>query len=123
MLRKMQIEGRNISGQWAEKRGWRNLWPIQSRMAMERETKMKISKCKGCGAPIVWIKTTGGKAMPCDPNWVTYKSEPGGPNRIVTSIGQVLSCKTGVASYEADGVGYVPHWSTCKEADSFRGKR
>lgn len=84
---------------------------------------MKISKCKGCGAPIVWIKTTGGKAMPCDPNLVTYKAERGGSNRIVMPTGQVVSCKTGVASNEADGIGYVPHWSTCKAAGSFRGKR
>ncbi len=28
--------------------------------------KLKISKCRSCGAPIVWITTTNGKAMPCD---------------------------------------------------------
>lgn len=38
---------------------------------------MNKATCRGCGAPIVWIKTPAGKAMPCDPAPVyqnrTYK--------------------------------------------------
>ena len=34
---------------------------------------MKIVKCKSCGAPIVWIETVNGKAMPCDAEAVEYQ--------------------------------------------------
>lgn len=56
-----------------------------------------MSKCKGCGAEIVWIKTPAGKAMPCDPNKVT----------IVTERGATVT-------------GYIPHWATCTAAKSFK---
>ena len=56
-----------------------------------------MSKCKGCGAEIVWIKTTAGKAMPCDLNKMT----------IVTESGETVT-------------GYIPHWATCPAAKSFK---
>lgn len=28
--------------------------------------QLERGKCRGCPAPIVWIKTTAGKAVPCD---------------------------------------------------------
>lgn len=31
-----------------------------------------MSICKGCGRPIKWPKTTGGKSMPVDEEPVTY---------------------------------------------------
>lgn len=34
---------------------------------------MNKATCRGCGAPIVWIKTPAGKAMPCDPAPVYYR--------------------------------------------------
>lgn len=39
---------------------------------------MNKATCRGCGAPIVWIKTPAGKAMPCDPAPVYYKATPPG---------------------------------------------
>ena len=42
---------------------------------------MNRATCRGCGAPIVWIKTPAGKAMPCDPAPVYYKAAPGGKDR------------------------------------------
>ena len=39
---------------------------------------MKTTTCKACGNPIVWIRTTKGKSMPCDANPVAYKEEHGG---------------------------------------------
>ena len=44
-----------------------------------------------------WIKTTTGKAMPCDLNKVT----------IVTESGETVT-------------GYTPHWATCPAAKSFK---
>ena len=35
---------------------------------------MKKATCRGCGAPIVWIRTAAGKSMPCDAEPVLYKA-------------------------------------------------
>ena len=70
---------------------------------------MKTTTCKACGKPIVWIHTTKGKSMPCDAEPVAYKEVKGGKEKIVTPNGEVIS-----------GIGYIPHWSTCPQANSFR---
>ena len=75
---------------------------------------MKIKKCRWCGANIIWIKTMAGKAMPCDPQEVMYKT--GGAERIVTPHGEVVACticETEDQKLNADGIGYIPHWATC----------
>ena len=48
---------------------------------------MNKATCRGCGAPIVWIKTPAGKAMPCDPAPVYYKATPDGKDKVVTTRG------------------------------------
>ena len=58
---------------------------------------MVTSKCRGCQAEIIWIKTTGGKNMPCDPEKIT----------IVTEAGETHT-------------GYIPHWATCKKSKDFK---
>ncbi len=55
--------------------------------------------CKGCGAEIVWLKTKSGKNMPCNAEKTT----------IITESGEVIT-------------GYVPHWGTCSQSHTFRGK-
>ena len=59
-----------------------------------------MSKCKGCGAEIIWIKTKAGKSMPCNLEKIT----------IVTEQGETI-------------VGYVPHWATCSKANDFKEKK
>lgn len=59
----------------------------------------KESKCKGCGQPIVWVKTSKGKNMPVDPEEVT----------IITMGG---------VTYK----GRIVHWVTCPESDQFKKK-
>lgn len=81
---------------------------------------MRRGKCRGCGANIVWISTPGGKSMPCDAEPVLYRERAGAPGKVVTPNGEVLSCELNVASDEATGAGYVPHWATCPEAGKFR---
>lgn len=79
--------------------------------------------CKKCKEPIMFIRTAAGKAMPCDPFITYYKQVDGGKDRIVTPNGQTLSCIILPDSTDADGYGYVPHWATCRHADSFRRKK
>ena len=48
-----------------------------------------MSVCRGCGAPINWIKTTEGRNMPIDPEPVLI-IEGGGTDRFVTDEGAVV---------------------------------
>lgn len=57
----------------------------------------QISKCKGCGADIIWVKTKNGKSMPCDAK----------KQIIVTETGEVVS-------------GYTSHFATCPKSKDFK---
>ena len=80
-----------------------------------------MRQCKACGAQIIWIKTPGGKSMPCDAQPVTYQAQSKAKDKIVTQNGEVISCIIGPEDInEATGIGYVPHWATCPNSDKFR---
>lgn len=84
---------------------------------------MRIGFCRGCGQPILWIKTTGGKSLPCDPDPLTYREAAKGRERIVTPNGEVLACEIESDTSKATGIGYKAHWSTCPKADDFRRRK
>ena len=85
---------------------------------------MRTGSCRKCKAAIIWIRTPGGKSMPCDAAPVYYTAKPkSGSKRIVTPNGEVLACEYTEDPHKAAGTGFVPHWATCPEADSFRGRR
>lgn len=76
--------------------------------------------CRGCGRPIVWIKTLGGKSMPCDPEPVTYWKDPNGTHKVVTPNGEVVTADIDGFPKTATGMGYVSHFATCPNAAEFR---
>lgn len=79
------------------------------------------TRCKSCGAPIRWIKMASGKSMPVNPDQVVYWWRPGGAaGKVVTPNGEVLSCDFDGELEKATGVGYIPHWATCPNADQHR---
>ena len=95
---------------------------------------MNKATCRGCGAPIVWIKTPAGKAMPCDPAPVYTRprpphparpgagldpAPPGGKDKLVPTRGEAVSCEI-VPGAEATDAGYRPHWATCPQAGQFK---
>lgn len=83
-----------------------------------------MAKCRGCGEDIIFIKSPAGKFIPCDPSKVIYSNPGEGKARVVTQSGEVVSCTIGADdTSKAVGVGYIPHWSTCKAANQFRTKR
>lgn len=85
---------------------------------------MKQAACRSCGTAIVFIRTPGGKSMPCNAAPVYYIEKPRtGGKRIVTPNGQVLSCEYTEDPNKATGTGFVPHWATCPYADRFRAQR
>lgn len=82
----------------------------------------KETKCRGCGAPIVFVKTAAGKQMPCNPGRKPFWKKPRGSGRVVTIDGEVLSCEFDGPRSEVSGFGFVSHFSTCPNAGSFRKK-
>ena len=77
--------------------------------------------CKACGAAIIWIRTPAGKSMPCNASPVYYIEKPrSGMKRVVLQNGEVLACEYTDDPNKATGVGYVPHWSTCRNEAKFR---
>ena len=84
---------------------------------------MREESCRSCGAAIVWIKTPGGKSMPCNAAPVYYIAKPkSGKQRIVTPNGEVIACEYTEDPHKATGTEYIPHWSTCANADIHRKK-
>ena len=81
-----------------------------------------MAKCKGCGASIIFIKTSNGKNIPCDAGSVTYWANKGAKGKIVTPNGEVISCEFSGDIDKATGIGHVPHWATCPEAGRFKKK-
>ncbi len=80
------------------------------------------TKCRGCGAPIVFVKTVAGKSMPCDPCRVPFWIKQGGSKKILTMSGEVVSCELNGPRATVSGFGYVSHFGTCPQANNFRKK-
>lgn len=80
-----------------------------------------MSICKGCGAPLEWIKTTAGRSMPVDPAPVFVIEGPG-PDCFITDEGEVIRGRAARPEEESHDlpVAFVPHWKTCPAASSFR---
>ena len=76
-----------------------------------------MSKCKTCGAEIIWLPTLGGKNMPCDAKPIPYTEDPSGSLTLVTSDGRVVKAKADICS---DKMGYTSHFATCPDADRWR---
>lgn len=80
-----------------------------------------MAKCKSCGAEIIWIKTAGGKKIPCDAEEVTYWAGKGA--KIVTPNGEVINASLTGPTQKALGIGYISHFATCPYADQHRKAR
>ena len=90
-------------------------------MQLCREEKWDgMSRCRSCGAEIIWIKMASGKSMPVDPDPVTYWARPGAAGKVVTPNGEVYSCVFEGNLSQATGLGYISHFSTCPNAASHR---
>ncbi len=87
-----------------------------------------MSNCIACGAPLVWIKTLAGKAMPVDHTPVIVTFDPASKLAFVSRTGRVihgrpLANATDPPTYtdtEKTFLGYPPHWATCPQAQRFR---
>ena len=78
-----------------------------------------MSKCKSCGAEIIWIKSARGKMMPCNPQKIRYRNAypMGNTKLLVTPEGEIV---TGTIDPSSDTYGYESHFATCPAASRFR---
>ena len=77
-----------------------------------------MSKCKSCGAEILWILTRGGKNIPCDPEKVYYsQNDRTGKLVLVLPSGFI---DRGDEDSTSEKFGYISHFSTCPNADFHR---
>ncbi|MFV0414296.1 MAG: hypothetical protein ACK5L3_13700 [Oscillospiraceae bacterium] len=86
---------------------------------------MKQTKCKGCGAPISFIKTAKGKWAPVNPRPIYFEPDPHGDIFLLNSRGEYVR-GYGVPPhgvYDPHRVGYLPHWKSCPAASSFKDKQ
>ena len=79
-----------------------------------------MSRCKSCGAEIIWIKMKSGKAMPVDAEQVTYWEKPRAAGKVITPNGEIVSCEFEGDLQKATGIGYISHFSTCPNAGKHR---
>lgn len=70
-----------------------------------------MSRCRSCGAEIIWILTAAGKKMPCNPEPVTF-TRAGGPDTFVLASGKVERGRRG----SGPQTGFISHFATCPEA-------
>ena len=86
---------------------------------LSRETK-----CKYCGKPIAFIKTTAGKSMPVDPEPVEFWPEFLGEKFVLMDgsvhSGMRIPERVKVGSEE---IGYISHFSTCPYAAEARQRK
>ena len=80
-----------------------------------------MAKCRGCGAPIVWLQTENQRMIPCDPLPVGYRERAGARGKILTRDGHIVSCD--FTNDPTAETGYMPHFATCPNAADFKKAR
>lgn len=82
---------------------------------------MNASTCRGCGAPIVFVKSALGKYIPCDAQLVRYRANPNGKDMVVVEGEGVVRCDLDFEGF-ATGMARISHFATCPQAGKFRRK-
>ena len=91
----------------------------------------KQTLCRACKAPIIFIKTTAGKTMPCDAEAIPFYAGADGAHGIETFVTPDGQIKRGyrygsiseLGKTENQLVGYISHFATCTNPDFFRKPR
>ena len=83
---------------------------------------LNAGTCRGCGQPIIWIRSAAGKPMPCNPEPVKYWESSTARQLIVLPNGVVVTGRLSGPRGGETGEGYISHFATCTKADRFRGR-
>jgi len=79
-----------------------------------------ITRCRSCGAPIIWRTTSSGKSMPCDAYPVNIVPNPKSKNKYLDRFGKIIGGDITDAAGDHTELVHVPHWATCDKPDQFR---
>lgn len=84
---------------------------------------IRSTECRACHAKIFFIKTNKGTSIPVDEESVLFVPDPAGQATFVMIDGTTQrGWKVGTEG-ENTKIGYISHFATCTEADSFRKRR
>lgn len=87
----------------------------------------KQTLCRACKAPIIFIKTTAGKTMPCDAHSVYFVPDPLATELYVLPDGSTKRGRSTTEDastlIEKPEIGYTSHFATCTNPDFFRKPR
>lgn len=78
------------------------------------------TKCRACGATIMFLKTAKGKTMPVDEGAVFFKAHPDGKELFILGDGSTMRGNQVSDRAEGDQFGYISHFATCPAAGMFR---
>lgn len=85
------------------------------------------TKCRACGAEIMFIETTLYKKTPVDAEAVWVRPDPKGPGTYVLPNGGTIRGEAVGDAFDDENVGlklaYVSHFATCTNPDTFRKPR
>ena len=81
------------------------------------------TKCRACGAEIMFIKTKAGKTIPVDTESRRFFPEKDGKELFVMLDGSTKRGRSVMAEIDGTEIGFISHFATCPEADSFRKPR
>lgn len=73
-----------------------------------------MSKCRNCGADLMWVRTKAGRNMPCNTEKVFFIK--GGPETFVTEKGDIVTGTRTAIRVAPAVIGHVPHYTTCPGA-------
>lgn len=78
-----------------------------------------MSRCRSCGAPVLWTRTENGKAMPVDAEPYAGES-PRGLFVLRRERGEAPTAVAVPAGAFPNELMYVSHFSTCPNSDDWR---
>lgn len=87
-----------------------------------------MPNCRACKKPIIFIKSTKGNLIPCDPDLITVENIPGkyidlnDSNKLKESVLKVVHPDGRAGKLSDLKTGYISHFATCPEANKFRRK-
>lgn len=77
---------------------------------MKRQPQPSVTRCRSCGAAIVWATTSKGKPMPLN-------VEGAAP---VKAEGRVVAVKSATGYHVVQATSYTCHFATCAQAAQWR---
>lgn len=79
--------------------------------------------CSSCNAPIEYVRTTTGRPMPLDPDYLTIAPDTEGDTVITTDAGETLRGWRVEATVPGAVRGRVSHFASCPDATKHRRAR